>query len=77
MTLAEYFMTTGAKQADLARAIDVHGVLISQWTNGDRPVPVKHRPAIERATGGMVRCEDMGDEVDWAYIRSTGCDCQC
>lgn len=27
--------------------------------------------AIERESGGQVRCEDMRPNVDWAYIRGT------
>ena len=27
--------------------------------------------AIERESGGAVRCEDLRPDVDWAYIRST------
>ncbi len=26
---------------------------------------------IEKATGGIVRCEDLRPDVDWAYLRGT------
>lgn len=26
---------------------------------------------IERETGGVVRCEDLRPDVDWAYLRGT------
>lgn len=26
---------------------------------------------IEKATSGVVRCEDLRPDVDWAYLRST------
>lgn len=29
--------------------------------------------AIERATNGVVRCEDLRPDVDWAYLRATDC----
>jgi DNA-binding transcriptional regulator YdaS (Cro superfamily) len=31
--------------------------------------------AIERATGGAVRCEDLRPDLadDWAYLRATDC----
>lgn len=32
-------------------------------------VPAEHCPAIERATGGAVRCEDLRPDVDWAVLR--------
>jgi len=28
-------------------------------------------PAIERATKGAVRCEELRPDVDWAYLRGT------
>jgi DNA-binding transcriptional regulator YdaS (Cro superfamily) len=46
-------------------------VLISQWRNGIRPIPAERCPAIERATGGVVRCEDLRPDVDWAVLRGT------
>lgn len=27
--------------------------------------------AIDRETGGMVRCEELRPDVDWAYLRGT------
>lgn len=43
--------------------------LISQWFNGRRQIPAKRCPAIEKATGGAVTCEEMRPDVDWAYLR--------
>lgn len=36
-----------------------------------RQVPAEHCPAIEKATNGAVRCEELRDDVDWAYLRGT------
>jgi DNA-binding transcriptional regulator YdaS (Cro superfamily) len=30
---------------------------------------------IERETSGAIICEMLRADVDWAYIRATGCDC--
>jgi len=56
---------------DLARAVGVAPAVVSQWKNGVRRVPPSRCPAIEQATGGAVRCEDLRPDVDWAYLRGT------
>ena len=38
------------------------------WQKRGR-VPAEHCPAIERATGGKVRCEDLRPDVDWSVLR--------
>lgn len=43
---------------------------IQQWALAGS-VPPKYCPAIERATNGQVRCEDLRPDVDWGYLRST------
>ena len=55
----------------LARVIGVHQSFPSQWLSGHRRVPADRCPAIERATNGAVRCEDLRPDVDWAYLRGT------
>lgn len=30
--------------------------------------------AIERESGGVVRCEELRPDVDWAYLRATDCE---
>jgi DNA-binding transcriptional regulator YdaS (Cro superfamily) len=37
-------------------------------------VPAERCPAIEKATCGAVRCEDLRPDVDWAFIRATDCE---
>lgn len=59
--------------ASLAKALGVSPVVVSQWRTGARQVPAERCPAIERATGGVVRCEDLRPDVDWAFLRSTDC----
>jgi DNA-binding transcriptional regulator YdaS (Cro superfamily) len=52
--------------AALASAIPQY---ISQLLNGGRPIPAELCPAIERATGGKVRCEDLRPDVAWDVLR--------
>ena len=41
---------------------------VEYWIATGR-VPVAHRPAVERATGGLVSCEDLSaDGAVWARI---------
>lgn len=68
MKLNEYLSQPGASAA-LAREIQVHPVVVSQWKSGARPVSAARCPAIERATGGVVRCEELRPDIDWSYIR--------
>jgi DNA-binding transcriptional regulator YdaS (Cro superfamily) len=55
----------------LAKKLKLAPSLLSQWRNKVRPVPAERCPAIERATGRAVTCEEMRPDVDWAYIRGT------
>ncbi|MCL2656846.1 MAG: helix-turn-helix domain-containing protein [Betaproteobacteria bacterium] len=41
------------------------------WRDGKRRLPAERCPAIERATGGAVTCEELRPDVDWAYLRGT------
>lgn len=57
-------------QAALASAIGVKQQHVWNWLN--RPgakVPAEYCPAIERATGARVRCEDLRDDVAWEVLR--------
>lgn len=58
-------------QAELARVLGVSPALINQWISGHRQVAAERCPAIERATYGAVRCEDLRPDVDWAVLRCT------
>lgn len=53
----------------LAAAIGVASSLPSMWKSRGR-VPAEHCPAIERATGGAVRCEELRPDVDWSVLRT-------
>ncbi|MDR6421324.1 DNA-binding transcriptional regulator YdaS (Cro superfamily) [Paraburkholderia phenoliruptrix] len=60
----------GSKSA-LARAVGVKPPTVQQWCNGERPVPPNKCIEIERATGRRVRVEQLGPDIDWAYIRDS------
>lgn len=56
-------------QVALARELSVTKAAVNQWKQPGRKVPAEHCPAIERLTGGKVRCEELRSDVDWAYLR--------
>lgn len=43
--------------------------VVGNWRH--RGVPAEYCPAIERATRGTVRCEDLRPDIDWAVLRCT------
>lgn len=60
-------------QAALAKLLGVTQGYISQLATGHRQIPAEYCPAIEAATNGTVRCEEMRPDVQWAYLRATDC----
>jgi DNA-binding transcriptional regulator YdaS (Cro superfamily) len=36
-------------------------------------VPAEYCPAIEIATDGAVRCEDLRPDINWAVLRNSDC----
>jgi DNA-binding transcriptional regulator YdaS (Cro superfamily) len=56
-------------QSSMARAVGVSAQAISFWQRGARRPDVGSCIKIEQATGGGVRCEDLRDDIDWAYLR--------
>jgi len=56
-------------QVALASALGVTKAAVSQWKDEGRRVPAEHCPAIERLTGGKVRCEDLRPDVPWDVLR--------
>jgi DNA-binding transcriptional regulator YdaS (Cro superfamily) len=59
-------------QAALARLLGVKPPSVNQWVK-DGKIPIERCPAIEKATAGVVRCEDLRPDFDWAYLRATDC----
>jgi DNA-binding transcriptional regulator YdaS (Cro superfamily) len=56
-------------QVALAAALGVTKAAVNQWKDEGRRVPAEHCPAIERLTGGAVRCEDLRPDVEWGVVR--------
>jgi len=54
---------------ELARFLGVTKAAVSQWRLEGRRVPAEHCPSIERLTHGIVRCESLRPDVDWAAVR--------
>ena len=67
MQLKTYVDQQYGLASELARALDVTPVLISQWANGVRPIPVERCTAIERATKRVVTRQDLRHD-DWHLI---------
>jgi DNA-binding transcriptional regulator YdaS (Cro superfamily) len=58
-------------QAALALVCGVSRGAVNQWKDEGRRVPAEYCPAIERATKGQVRCEELRPDIDWAYLRQS------
>ena len=71
MNLDEYLTTSPRGEARvLAKQIGVKAPLISLWRLGRRPVPAERCPDIELATSGLIRCEDLRPDINWAVLRN-------
>lgn len=71
MVLSEYANLRRGSAILLSRLLGVSPVVVSQWQNKHRQVPAARCPAIEKATGGLVTCEELRPDVDWGYLRGT------
>lgn len=56
----------------LAALLQVSAAAVGQWKCGERRVPAERCPEIERATGGLVRCEELRPDVAWDVLRLQG-----
>lgn len=59
----------GARNAAKMFGVSVPAVYL--WKSGQRTFPAELCPIAERETGGIVRCEEMRPDVDWAVLRGT------
>lgn len=56
--------------AETVRKLGLNGhATVYQWTK--TRVPAERCPAIEAATNGLVRCEDLRPDVQWSVLRAT------
>lgn len=53
----------------LALQLGVTSAAVGQWKSGERRVPAERCPEIERATLGVVRCEELRPDVAWGVLR--------
>ena len=53
----------------MATLLGVTKAAVNQWKDAGRKVPAEHCPLIERATGGVVRCEHLRPDIEWAVLR--------
>ena len=53
----------------LAKAVGVTSSAPLMWKTR-KSVPAQHCPAIEQATGGAVRCEELRPDVLWSVLRN-------
>ena len=70
MKLSKYISEERGRGSLIASTLNVAPQQIYQWASGSRSIPAEHCPAIERATSGEVRCEELRPDVDWAYLRT-------
>ena len=73
MSLQDFFtrFSGAVSQTEFARRLGVSSVVVSQWKTGKRPVPVGRCPSIEALTDGLVLCEELRPDIDWAVLRKS------
>jgi DNA-binding transcriptional regulator YdaS (Cro superfamily) len=69
MAALDAAVAIAGSMAALGSAAGVGQSHVSMWKRRES-VPAKYAPAIERATGGRVRCEDLCPDVDWGVLRN-------
>lgn len=69
MNLRNYLETSGTSQSELSRLIGAHAPDMSRWCDGIRQVPQERCPAIEKATDGVVTCEELRPDLAWSRVR--------
>ena len=70
MNIFDYLKESNLTQMEFARQLGVSQGTVGFWINC-KPPTVERAIAIEKSTGGKVRCEDLRPEIDWAYLRGT------
>lgn len=66
MKLSDYLKTT--TQSAFAEKVGVSQGMVHQWANGIRKVSPEKCIDIERATSGVVTCEELLPDFDWKYL---------
>lgn len=72
MTLKDYITQAGRGSITyLAKEIKISVPIVFNWANGKRQVPAERCPDIERITKGLVTCEELRPDVNWAVLRNS------
>lgn len=57
-----------SERVAIAQAIGLHEQYLYQCLTDRRVLPAEHAPAIERASGGKVTCEELRPDVRWIRV---------
>lgn len=70
MDLRSFLSQERGRASSLARGVGVSPVTVHQWAAG-KQVPAARCPQIERATEGVVTCEELRPDLadHWSYLR--------
>lgn len=68
MDLKTWIDEKRGRQTMLAGEVKAQPQLVWQWSSGARQVPGDRCPAIERATGGEVTCEEIRADLPWLRV---------
>ena len=71
MDLKHYFSTARGAASDLAERLGISPSYLSQMASGAAPISAERAIEIEKATNGLVTCEELHPSADWAYVRGT------
>lgn len=70
MKLSKYVNTRRGISSHLAKRLGISPVMISQWVAGIKQVPAERCIEIEILTDGLVTCEDLRPDLNWAVLRN-------
>lgn len=70
MTLSEYLKTMDKEGLEaFARRCGTSVGQLRQVAYGNRRASAGLAVSLDRETGGVVLCEDLRPDIDWAYLR--------
>lgn len=72
MELKNWTNAKRGRSAEIARAVGVSLPTMTRWVNGLDPIPENRCRDIERATNGIVTCEEMRPDLtaEFEYMRT-------
>lgn len=71
MKLKDYFQLPNAHgKREFAAITGINYTSMTQYLLGVRPIPpIEWCIPVEKATGGLVPCEELRPDIDWSYLR--------